>query len=153
MEHIGSGQEGCPATPDGGCVRTISALGTPLLWWMGSASFVVGFVHFIKERRLCFVVCFLGVISSWIPWVVSGREFVFTYYALVLIPFLVIHLSLMTTRGRGKNGRCTRGNNLGAIIIIVIITVADFLFMYPLYSAQLIPEASWLMRLWLPGWS
>ena len=47
--------------------------------------------------------------------------------------------------GRRRRGGLAAGS-------IVVAAVVTFAFFYPVWSAQRISHAAWLLRMWLPSW-
>jgi len=150
---IQPGDQGCHAAAGDTCLRVITALGTPLLWWLAVIALLAGLVWWLAGMDWRFGVAILGMASTWVPWIISGRGAKFTFYTITMAPFMCIALAMVmgVILGRADAGQRRK---TGAIIVGVAtaLIVLDFAFMYPIYSAGLMTRKEWQWRMWLPGW-
>lgn len=150
---IPAGQQGRVASASDGCLRVITGLGTPILWWGATAATLVSLAWWIIQRNWRYSVVALATCSTWLPWMVTGRGSVFSYYALTMIPFMAIGLAMVLgTLARGRPGRFRLVRPI-LVGVYVALVVADFAFNYPIYTAQLLTTAQYDWRMWLPGWT
>jgi dolichyl-phosphate-mannose--protein O-mannosyl transferase len=151
---IAPGVQGCPAPAGSTCMRVITALGTPLLWWAATVALLAGLVWWLAGRDWRFGVVVVGFASTWLPWVFSNRGAMFSFYAITMIPFMVIGLAMALGLILGPARPGVR-RQTGAVLVgtLVALIVLNFAFMYPLYTAQLLTHQQWSWRIWLPGWS
>jgi len=153
VNDIAPGSDGCP---EGGenCIRTIYAQGTPLLWWLAALALVAALIWWLAGSDWRFGVTTVAALSTWVPWVLetSGRS-LFFFYAITIIPFTAIGLAMAfgVILGPSQGGRRRRR---GAIIVglLVALIVADFAFMYPIYSDGLLLKSHWDWRMWFRSW-
>jgi hypothetical protein len=151
---IAPGVQGCTAPAGETCMRVITALGTPLLWWAATVALLAGLVWWLAGRDWRFGVVVLGFASTWLPWVISNRGAMFSFYAITMIPFMAIGLAMALGILLGPARPGVR-RQTGAVLVgtLVALSVLNFAFMYPLYTGQLLTHRQWLWRIWLPGWS
>jgi dolichyl-phosphate-mannose-protein mannosyltransferase len=96
----------------------------------------------------------LGVAAGWLPWFLFSDRTQFYFYAVSFVPFLVLSitlcLGLVIGPARASALRRTTGAAVaGAYLLAVLL---DFVYLYPILSAQVIPYSQWLARMWYHGW-
>ena len=150
---IAQGEQGCAASGADTCLRVITSLGTPLLWWAACLALIAGLVWWLAGMDWRFGVAVLGTCSTWVPWIFTGRGAMFSFYSITMIPFMAIGLAMALGVILGpRNGGQRRQS--GAVIVgaIVALIVLDFAFIYPVLTAELMTRTQWQWRMWLPGW-
>ncbi|AUY51966.1 phospholipid carrier-dependent glycosyltransferase [Streptomyces sp. CB01881] len=151
-EQVPNGQHGCTAS--GGCAAQILGLGTPLLWW--AACFALVYLlwrwFFRRDWRSGAVLC--GVAGVYLPWFQYQERTVFSFYMVVLVPFLCLAVAQMLGAMLGPEGCTPERRRYGAAGagLIVLAVVGCFAFFYPLYTAEVIPMTSWQDRMWFTSW-
>jgi len=77
------------------CAQEVLALGTPVLWWSATIAvvFLLGFwlfqfYHRRVDSKLSFIL--LGIIAGYLPWFFFQKRTVFSFYAIVFEPFLIL---------------------------------------------------------------
>ncbi|WP_052462397.1 dolichyl-phosphate-mannose--protein mannosyltransferase [Nigerium massiliense] len=150
VNDIKPGTDGC-AGPEN-CLRVISGMGTPVLWWLALLALVVAGVWWIAGRDWRFGVPLVGVLSVWLPWFQYTDRPLFFFYAINIIPFSVIALSLVMglLLGRSDSPHRRRGGIICGVAVALVIV--NFGYLYPVLTDQLLPYHSWLSRMWLPSW-
>lgn len=146
------GEQGC--TSADGCAVQILGLGTPLLWW--AACFALLYLlwrwFFRRDWRSGAVLC--AVAGIYLPWFRYQERTVFSFYMVVLVPFLCLAVAQMLGAMLGPPGCPPRRRRLGAAGagLIVLAVVGCFAFFYPLYTAEVIPISDWQARMWFTSW-
>ena len=142
--------KGCGADS---CSQEILALGTPLLWWLAAIAVVVVFglwARSIAKHRLdpALTVIVTGIAAGYLPWFFFQDRTVFSFYAIVFEPFLILALvycarSILTNYGR-----------TGEIVVagVYIVLFFNFLYFLPLYMGDLITYDAWHARMWFASW-
>ncbi len=158
VNDIKPGTDGCviPAgNTSANCLRVISGMGTPLLWWAAAVALVVACVWWLAGRDWRFGVPVLGVAATWLPWclsTISETRPLFFFYGIIVLPFTVIGLALVLglILGRAR----ARGRRRGAIIVglVVALIMVDFGYIYPILTDRLMPYSDWFSRMWLQSW-
>ncbi len=152
VNDIKPGVDGCWATGDDTCIRVISGMGTPVLWWMAFIALFAGLIWWIAGRDWRFGVPIIAAMSTYLPWFTAGTRPVFFFYAICIVPFTVTILAmafgLILGPANGPNRR------RGAIIVGVAIAlvVMNFGYIYPVLTDQLLLYKEWLARMWLRSW-
>ncbi|MFB9378499.1 dolichyl-phosphate-mannose--protein mannosyltransferase [Kineococcus gynurae] len=170
------GQDGCLVQE---CSKAITSLGTPLLWWAAVLALVLVVFCWAFRRDWRAGAILAGLGACYLPWFQYQHRTIFTFYAVVFVPFVVLALTYAigvllgpdprtalggpaTTDGgipvaglRGAAYRAAvrrrRWGAAGAGLLLVAI-VACFWFFWPIWTAQVIPHADWSRRMWLPSW-
>ncbi|WP_082120089.1 dolichyl-phosphate-mannose--protein mannosyltransferase [Saccharothrix sp. ST-888] len=149
---VPQGQQGC--TAQGGCASQILALGTPLLWW--TACFALAYLLwrwlFRRDWRAGAVLA--GVAGVYLPWFQYQHRTIFSFYMVVLVPFLCLAVAFMLGAILGPPGCTARRRRYGAMAAgaVVLAIVGCFAYFYPLYTAEVIPMTRWQDRMWFTSW-
>ncbi|MGH3472822.1 MAG: dolichyl-phosphate-mannose--protein mannosyltransferase [Nocardioidaceae bacterium] len=144
-----------PDCPEGQtCVRQILAIGTPVLWWGGVAALIVGLGYWAAKRDWRFGIPVVGVLVGWLPWFRWDQRPIFFYYAVVIIPFTVIALTLVLGKILGSADASVRRRRWGAAAVglFVVLVGANFTYFYPILTDGLLTNAQWNDRMWLTHW-
>lgn len=153
VNDIKPGVDGCWATGEATCIRVISAVGTPILWWMAAIALVVSVVWWLGARDWRFGVPVVAAMATYIPWLLTtaGRP-LFYFYAITIIPFTVIGLAM--TMGLVLGPAANPNRRRGSIIVGVAtaLVAANFAYIYPILTDEMMLYADWLDRMWLRSW-
>ncbi len=149
VNDIQPGTDGCPPGTET-CIRVITSLGTPLLWWGAALALVAGILFWIGLRDWRFSVPVVGALSMWLPWYLYTDRPLFYFYAICIIPFTVTALSLCLGKILGPAG-AGRRRAIGAVIVgvYVALVVLNFAYFWPIYTDQILPWSQWWARMWL----
>jgi dolichyl-phosphate-mannose--protein O-mannosyl transferase len=151
VNGITPGTDGC-AGPDN-CIRVIIGIGTPLLWWAAVFALVAAVLLWVGGRDWRFGIPVVGVLSAWLPWFSQDSRPLFFFYAIAIIPFSVMAVALCLGRILGPR---TGGDQrmIGAIIsgAFVALVAANFAYLYPILTDELLPYPAWLSRMWFRSW-
>ncbi|MFI7588755.1 dolichyl-phosphate-mannose--protein mannosyltransferase [Spongisporangium articulatum] len=152
-EWLDFGKGGC--TVAGGCGRIINPIGNPLIWWGGLLAVFVLLFRWALSRdwRAGAILC--GLAAGYLPWFHYQHRTIFDFYSIAFLPWVVLGLTYALGLVVGPESVSVRRHRYGVIAVgtFVVLAVLVFWFMYPIYTAELIPRTSWSERLWLPGWS
>lgn len=142
------------------CSQEVLALGTPILWWVGTIALaiVLGFwIRSVVIRRhdpaLNFIV--YGMAAGYLPWFFFQKRTVFTFYAIIFEPFLILAIIYctriyLTSQERKSRQQLQFGYVLVAFSFLVI--AANFFYFLPLYLGNTITYAQWFARMWFSSW-
>ena len=97
------------ATTGGSWVRAVHAAGTPLLWWGSCVALQVCVWLWAGARdwRAGFVLA--GVLGTWVPWLHYSHRTIFSFYAIVVLPVLVLAVVLVIGRLIGPGAVAAAG--------------------------------------------
>lgn len=140
----------CGATQ---CSQEILALGTPLLWWAGLIAVLVAcgmWLHGARQRHFdpALTTIVAGIAAGYLPWFFFQNRTVFTFYAIVFEPFLILalvycaHLTIIQYQ------------KVGEIIVGICFALIflNFLYFLPIYLGDVMTYDAWRARMWFPQW-
>ena len=148
------GAQGCDAAPTSTCLRQVLLLGTPVLWWGATAALVYSVYAWIARRDWRYGLVVVGVASTWLPWFRYDDRPIFSYYAVSILPFMIIGLTLLlgTVLGGPRASANRRMWGTGVVGAFVVLVVVNFAWFWPIYTGELITTPEWLERIWFRQW-
>lgn len=151
VNDIKPGTDGCPGPEN--CLRVITGMGTPFLWWIGVFALVAAVVFWVANRDWRFGVPVVGVASTWLTWFPNAERPLFFFYAIMIIPFTCIAIALCFGKLIGPADGSDR-RRFGAIVsgVITALVVINFGYIYPILTEGLLPYDAWLSRMWFKSW-
>ncbi len=125
----------------------------PGVWWLGTLAALWSVVAGVVKRDWRHVLVLVGLAATWLPWFRYDDRPIFSYYASVSLPFLVLSLTLAVGRRRwsrraapaaprGRRGR-GRGDRPDALA---------FAWFWPIWTDELLTNGQWLDRMWFRRW-
>jgi dolichyl-phosphate-mannose--protein O-mannosyl transferase len=135
------------------CSQEIIALGTPLLWWLALAALalVIGmWLRSMVTRHFdpAITIIIAGITAGYLPWFFFQERTVFTFYAIVFQPFLILALvyavRAMLLRFK-KSGEAV-------VATLFILIFLNFVYFLPIYLGDVITYEAWRSRMWFPSW-
>lgn len=144
--------QGCPTSE---CVQEILGIGTPAIWWAGVIALAVAIVLWLGGRDWRFGVPVLGVAATWLPWFMYTERPIFYFYAVVIVPWLVIAVTLVLGKVLGPEDAGGTRRMWGAAFAggYVLLVLLNFAYLHPILTAETIPKEAWLDRMWFRSWS
>ncbi|WP_078660888.1 dolichyl-phosphate-mannose--protein mannosyltransferase [Streptomyces sp. NRRL B-24484] len=151
-QQLTAGQDGC--TANGGCASQILALGTPLLWWAACFALAYALWRWAFRRDWRSGAILAGVAGTYLPWFGYQERTIFSFYMVILVPFLCLAVAQMLGAMLGPAGCSRRRRIWGAAGagLVVFAVVGCFAYFYPLYTAEVIPMSEWQDRMWFTSW-
>ena len=144
-----------PECPEGeSCVKQVLAIGTPLLWWAGVIALVVGLGYWLTRRDWRFGVPVVGVLTTWLPWFQYADRQIFIFYAVSIVPFTVIAVTLVLGKilGGSDSTYSRRLTGLAVVAVLVALVAINFAYFHPILTNGLLSNAEWNDRMWLRYW-
>jgi len=137
------------------CSQEILALGTPLLWWSFTIALTILIGYWISgamQKKIDKPITFMlaGVIAGYLPWFLFQKRTVFSFYAIVFEPFLILALTYCVNKYLGI--RPWSRNRKIAVILFVAVLAINFLYFLPIFNGTVIPYDQWHDRMWWPSW-
>jgi dolichyl-phosphate-mannose-protein mannosyltransferase len=137
-----------------GCSKAIMPIGNPVIWWGATIGVAVLLVCWALGRDWRAGAVLAGLAAGWLPWFHWQDRTIYTFYAVAFVPWVVLTVTyclglLLGKRNASPERRLYGGIAAGAV---VVLAVALFVWFYPVYTGQLIPQPSWADRMWLPSW-
>ena len=136
-----------------GNVEEILGLGNPFIWWLGLLAFPAAVWFGVRRRDWVSAVVVGFYMVQYLPWLLisflggSLARPNFLFYLTPAVPFLCLTLAYATWR----IGSYTWMRWLPAAV--GVLTVAAFLFFWPVWTGIEMPLSAWRWRMWLdPFW-
>ena len=140
----------CSIAPQTQCVRAITSLGNPLIWWLGSACVLAVIVlAILKQADWRIWAVLAGFIGGWLPWAQYLNRTTFTFYSIVILPWIILAIcyvaNWMSTQITSRTWWIT---TISMTALIGLVT----LFFYPIWTAMPVPYEFWLAHMWFSTW-
>ena len=153
INDIQPGVDGCKAAAGETCLRVISGTGTPFLWWFAAIALVAGLVFWIGGRDWRFGVPIVSMLATWLMWFPNADRPLFYFYAIMIIPFTATVLAMCLGKILGSTEDRYR-RQLGATVVgaVVLLILANFIFIYPILTDEIMTRRAWQLRMWFRSW-
>lgn len=143
----------CGASSDASdCVVTITNVGNPVVWWVGTACLVATLVLAIKRRgdwRALAV--WSGMLAGWAPWLLYLHRTTYAYYSVVFLPWMVL-ATCYWLDWRARRGKYVNSMRNAAVVLDVAAVILG-IYLLPLWTGIPMTTTAWLFRMLLPGWT
>jgi len=137
------------------CAQEVLALGTPILWWVGTIAVAVVVGYWIKSlihHRVdaAATIVIIGFAAGYLPWFAMQQRTVFTFYAIVIQPFLILAIVYCAKLLLDSALKPVVSQSIvGGIFALIVLC---FMFFMPLFTAQVITYEDWNLRMWFESW-
>lgn len=130
-----------------GLSEGISAMGNPLIWWMGISAFIYMVYLGIGKKDKTAVFLFIGYLAQYVPWMFIKRT-TYIYHYFPSVPFVVLMISYAAKQMESKEKAIK-----WIWLIYVIMAVALFAMFYPVISGMPVSDGyvSHFLR-WFDSW-
>jgi dolichyl-phosphate-mannose-protein mannosyltransferase len=142
--------KGCGAPS---CSQEIIALGTPLLWWLGVVALALVFGLWVRsffthlfDPAVTIIVA--GLAAGYLPWFFFQERTVFTFYAIIFEPFVILAL-VFAARSILSNYKKWGEVLVAAFFILIFL---NFVYFLPIFIGDVITYDAWQNRMWFPSW-
>lgn len=88
---IPTGQESLDLCGAERCVRAITSVGNPAIWWAGALALILVIVLAIRTKDSRAGAILVGYAGTYVPWFLFSRT-TFTFYTVAIAPFVVLAL-------------------------------------------------------------
>jgi dolichyl-phosphate-mannose--protein O-mannosyl transferase len=151
---IKPGTQGCQAPPGSDCLRQVLLLGTPAIWWGGIVALLYAGVAWLGARDWRCGVAVVGAATTWLPWLAFDDRPIFSFYAVLTLPFLVLALTLAMGKLVGPSPLPSPRRTAGVVVAgsFFLLVVLNFAWFWPIWTNQLLTHSEWLKRIWFERW-
>lgn len=137
------------------CAREVLALGTPILWWIGTIAIAVVIGYWIKSLVNRSVdsaanIVTLGIIAGYLPWFAMQERTMFSFYAIIIEPFMILAIVYCAKLILDSGIKPSVSQSIVAGLFALVVLC--FLYFLPLYTGQTITYDDWKMRMWFNSW-
>lgn len=133
------------------CSQEVLALGNPLIWWAGAVAVLHQVWRAIARRDWISSAIVVGYAAGWAPWLLYQDRPIFAFYAIVLLPFMLLALTYSAKILLAASG-WPRSNQRAVVLAGLALALLVSWFFYPVWVGEPIPYEQWQMRMWLPSW-
>ncbi|MBN9621294.1 MAG: hypothetical protein J0H43_16440, partial [Actinobacteria bacterium] len=148
------------------CSRQVLAIGTPLLWWAFVPMLLWLAWHWFTTRDWRAATIWVAFAAGWLVWFQDLKRTMFFFYMAPLVPFLIIGVTMalgvmlgpaLPTRAETdawtyRRARVRRLWGSVGVSIYLALVIADFAWMWPLFTGGLLTQEEWHLHMWLPSW-
>jgi dolichyl-phosphate-mannose--protein O-mannosyl transferase len=150
-----------------GCSREVLLTGTPLMWWAFVPMLLWLAWHWLTTRDWRAGSVWVAFIAGWLVWFMHLNRTMFLFYMAPLVPFLIIGLTLAigVALGPALPARRAPGYDevyeralrrrywgIAGISTFLGLVIADFVWMWPIFTGGLLTYNEWHAHMWLPSW-
>jgi dolichyl-phosphate-mannose--protein O-mannosyl transferase len=161
------------------CSREVLLIGTPLMWWAFVPMLLWLAWHWVTTRDWRAGAVWMAFAAGWLVWFQDLKRTMFLFYMAPLVPFMIIGLTLAlgallgpalpprpvreydeddpyptASEAELEYERARRRRLWGAAAVsgYLALVIADFAWMWPLFSGGLLTYNEWHLHMWLPSW-
>ena len=145
------GVNGCTAPQ---CAQEIIALGNPVIWWAGALALLHQTWRWVAVRDWRSGAVVVGFLAGWAPWLHYQERTIFSFYTIIFLPFTIMALTMSLGTLLGRANASPNRRMYGAMFAgaAVLGAIAASYFFFPIWTAQVIPQTQWQLRMWFPTW-
>ncbi|MFB9882131.1 dolichyl-phosphate-mannose--protein mannosyltransferase [Planobispora siamensis] len=152
--HWEGSAPGCDA---GRCAREVLGVGTPVIWYGALAALIATVVWYVATRDWRAGAVLLAYAAGWLPWLyyaVADNRTMYLFYMLPAVPFMILAIVLAAGLVIGPAGVPPNRRALGAALVgtFALLALANFWWLHPVLSAELMPYQEWSRRMLLGRW-
>ncbi|HUD40198.1 MAG TPA: phospholipid carrier-dependent glycosyltransferase [Streptosporangiaceae bacterium] len=146
--------KGCGASS---CSQEVLAIGTPAIWWASILALLFCLGWWISRRDWRAGAVLAGVGAGWLPWfwfALHDNRTEYYFYAVAFLPYLVIAITLCLGLIIGPISAPPGRRAIGAVVVgaYLLLVLANFAYLYPVLTAQVLPYEFWRQRMWFNSW-
>ena len=137
------------------CAQEVLAIGTPFLWWIGTVAVLVAFGFWfrsllLKKTDAALNLIVIGISAGYLPWFFFQKRTVFTFYAIVFEPFML--LAIVYCAKLILDSHLKSGVSQAIVATVIVVIFLNFIYFLPLFLGDVITYDAWFKRMWLSSW-
>ena len=133
-----------------GCSTAITAVGNPLIWWIGAIAVIVIFFGWVTKRDRLSGLVLIGLVGGYVPWLFYPHRTVFEFYTIAFEFWILLAIGLFLKQLVEAAERPRLARRL--VVIYAALCALASLFFAPIWWGTKIPYWFWLSHMWLPSW-
>lgn len=135
------------------CVVAITALPHPLIWAVGVIAILWILKRFLFTGELSAGLISVGFLAGWAPWIVYFSRTTFSFYSVVIAPFLMLALVYLLHRYWRRGFLFGRHSQRERIILwFVLLAMLLLGYFLSLWMGLPVPYWAWRIQMWFPFW-
>ena len=136
------------------CMAEVLAVGNPVIWWAGVLALGHNVWRAVGGRDWRSGALVVGYLAGWLPWLVFHDRTIFTFYAIVMLPFLVGMLAISLAALAGGPEASTQRRRWGLILagLFLLAVIAAAWHFMPIWTGEQLTYDQWRDRMWMPTW-
>jgi dolichyl-phosphate-mannose-protein mannosyltransferase len=143
---------------DAGLRREIIGMGNPVILWLSVVAIPYVALAWRRYRDWVAGAVLVAIAAQYLPWFAVSRPQFFFYFTPIT-PFLVLAVVYLLRRMAnvriepGANDDATRATRplLPVVVGIVVLSVAAFIWFWPVLTAGSLSADAWRLRIWFNG--
>ncbi|MFC4534197.1 phospholipid carrier-dependent glycosyltransferase, partial [Sphaerisporangium dianthi] len=145
---------GCGAAK---CSQAVLGVGTPVIWYGALVALIALVAWYVATRdwRAGAVLLTYGVgLLPWVYYAITDHRTMFLFYMAPIVPFMILALVLAAGLLIGPARAQGRRRAVGAAVTgaLMLLAIANFAWLHPVLSAELLPYDEWYRRMFFPRW-
>ncbi|GAA4581467.1 phospholipid carrier-dependent glycosyltransferase [Planotetraspora phitsanulokensis] len=149
--------ESAPGCGSANCSQAVLGTGTPLIWYGAIVALVAMIGWYVASRDWRAGAVLLAYAVGWLPWfyyAVFDRRTMFLFYALPMVPFMVLAIVLAAGLVIGNRRMSPLRRMLGAASVgaFALLVLVDFWWLAPVLTGENIPYEFWRARMLFSSW-
>lgn len=129
------------------CSQEILALGNPILWWFATIAIASLIGYWLHRRDEITTYIVIGFLAGYLPWFFFPDRTMFTFYAVVILPFLILAIAYLAQELLNHYRRARVVITLGFTLVFIA-----FIYFLPIQIGSIITYEQWQARMWLESW-
>ncbi|WP_433245742.1 dolichyl-phosphate-mannose--protein mannosyltransferase [Streptosporangium sp. CA-135522] len=139
------------------CAREVLGVGTPIIWYGGLAALIAMIAWYVATRDWRAGAVLVGYAAGWLPWfywAIADKRTMFLFYAIPMVPFMILALTLAAGLIIGKADATPNRRAVGAAFAgaFAILALVNFAWLRPVLVAEIIPQSQWWARMLFSRW-
>jgi dolichyl-phosphate-mannose-protein mannosyltransferase len=143
-----------PPCPTDNCSSAITGLGNPVIWWAGILALFHSLWRLVAHRDWRGGAILAGFAGGLLPWLVLFADrTIFSFYSVVLVPFIALALTQAAAAVLGPADRPGR-RTVGSVLVAGYLAAAVLMtaYFWPVLTGDVIPYDDWNARMWFQAW-
>ncbi|MDR8409897.1 phospholipid carrier-dependent glycosyltransferase [Nonomuraea sp. 3-1Str] len=139
------------------CSEAVLGVGTPVIWFGALLALVALIAWYVASRDWRAGAVLLAYAMGWLPWfyfAIAQNRTMFLFYAIPMVPFMVLAITLCAGWLIGPATRTATGalpmrRTIGAAVVgaFALLALINFWWLHPILSGELIPYTEWKARM------
>lgn len=140
------------------CSSAITSVGNPVIWGLAPVTLIILVGAWALRRDWRAGAILAGVIATWVPWFFYQERTIFTFYTIVMVPFVVLAVTYCLgllwgpAQPRGTRPELAIAGRRIVVGVVLAAAVLAFAWFWPIYTGEVIPYEDWQSRMWNSSW-